>query len=68
MEQLVAQVSEKIGVPADKAKQAVETVLNFLKQKLPGPLAGQIDKVVGGGGEGAAESVAKGLGDALGQK
>jgi len=27
-------------------------VLGFLKDKLPAPIAGQIDNVVGGGGEG----------------
>lgn len=46
MEELVKQVSERTGLGEDKARQAVETVVNFLKARLPGPLAGQVDSVL----------------------
>ena len=39
MDELVRQVAEKVGVSEDKARVAVETVVNFLKEKLPAPLA-----------------------------
>lgn len=43
MEKIIKMVSEKAGIPEDKAKTAVETVVNYLKEKLPGGMAGQID-------------------------
>jgi hypothetical protein len=52
MDELIKLVTDKVGIPADQAEKAVNIVLGFLKDKLPGPLAGQIDKVVGGEGGG----------------
>ncbi len=52
MDELVKQVTQKAGISEDQARKAVETVLGYLKGKLPGPIAGQIDNVVGGGGGG----------------
>jgi nucleoid DNA-binding protein len=46
MDELVKLVSQKTGLPQDKAKLAVETVLNFLKQKLPATFAGQLDAIL----------------------
>ena len=40
--------SRKVGISAEQAEQAVNTVLGFLKDKLPEPIAGQLDNVVGG--------------------
>ncbi len=51
MDELVKLVSQKTGLPAAQSKQAVETVLGFLKTKLPAPIAGQIDAAVEGGGD-----------------
>ena len=47
MDELVKLVAKKTGLPEDKAKVAVETVVGFLKQKLPAPVASQIDGVLG---------------------
>lgn len=58
MEELIKQVSVKTGISEDQARTAVNTVLGFLKTKLPAPVAGQIDNVIGGG-----EGSAGGLGD-----
>jgi hypothetical protein len=41
-------VTKKVGIPNDKSLQAVDVVLNFLKQKLPPTLAGQLDAVIAG--------------------
>ncbi|MGD8491471.1 MAG: DUF2267 domain-containing protein [Anaerolineae bacterium] len=55
MEDLVELVSKKVGISEQQAQQAVEIVVGFLKDKLPEPLAGQI--------EGALEGNLSGLGD-----
>jgi hypothetical protein len=49
MEELIKQVTAKTGISQDQARSAVTTVLGFLKDKLPAPIAGQLDNVVGGG-------------------
>lgn len=49
MEELIKQVTAKAGISEDQAKSAITTVLGFLKDKLPAPIAGQLDNVVGGG-------------------
>ncbi len=66
MDELIGLVTQKTGISAEHAKTAVDTVLKFLKDKRPGPLAGQLDNVVGGGGGGLADA-AKGLGGLLGK-
>ncbi len=50
MEELIKMVSEKTGLSEEKSKVAIETVLDYLKDKLPAPIAGQIDSVLEGGG------------------
>ena len=67
MDQLVALVVEKTGISEQAARQAVETVLQFLKGRLPAPLAAQIDSVLGGGGADAG-SMLGGLGGLLGKR
>ncbi len=65
MDDLVKQVCEKINVSPEQGKAAVETVVNFLKDKLPEPIASQIENAVNGGGENLGD-VAKGLGGFFG--
>jgi hypothetical protein len=48
MDELVKLVSEKVGINEDQAKQAVDTVVGFLKEKLPEPLAGQLEAALEG--------------------
>jgi len=57
MEELVKLVSEKAGISEDQAKQAVQTVVGYLKQNLPAPIAGQIDGFLASGdvAKGAAQ-------------
>ena len=47
---------------------AVETVVAFLKTKLPAPLASQLDGVIAGGGMPDLGTLAGGLGGLLGKK
>jgi hypothetical protein len=46
MEQLYALVVKKTGLPQDQAKMAVDTVIQFLKSKLPAPIAAEVDTVL----------------------
>jgi len=50
MDELVKRITEKTGISEDQARSAVNTVAAFLKEKLPAPLAGQIDNVLSGAG------------------
>lgn len=68
MQEIVKLVSEKTGIPEAQAKIAVETVVSFLKQKLPAPLASQLDGVIAGGGMPDLGSMAGNLGGLLGKK
>jgi hypothetical protein len=69
MDELVKLVSEKAGIPEESARMAVETVLGFLKERLPAPIAGQIDGLIAGGGAaGGLGGLAQGLGGILGRK
>jgi hypothetical protein len=48
MSDLIKQIVEKTGIPADKAQQVLGVVSNFIKQKFP-QFGGQIDSFLGGG-------------------
>jgi uncharacterized protein (DUF2267 family) len=62
MQELVNLVSEKTGLDKKQSKLAVEVVLDFLKKKLPAPVAAQVDAVLSGKGDlGAAASLVGGL-------
>ncbi len=65
MEELVKLVSQRAGISEGQAKAAVETVVGFLKDKLPAPIAGQIDGLLSGKSPG---DLAQGLGGLLGRK
>lgn len=48
MEALINKVMEKTGLSADQAKGAVESVMEFVKGKLPEGLANKVDSMFGG--------------------
>ena len=52
MEELIKQVSAKAGISEDQARSAVTTVMGFLKDKLPAPIAGQVESAMSGQGGG----------------
>ena len=54
MDEIIKQVQEKTGLPVDKAKDAIEVVINFISDKLPEPVAGQVRGFLDGDGGGAA--------------
>lgn len=65
MDELIKEVSTKTGLSPDQSRAAAEAVINFLKARLPAPIAGQIDAALKGGNMG---DIAKGLGGMLGKK
>ncbi|MGH8729808.1 MAG: hypothetical protein ACREV9_17000 [Burkholderiales bacterium] len=65
MDELINMVAQRTGLAPEKAKTAVDTVVGFLKDKLPAPLAGQIDSALSGGATGLGDA-AKNLGGKFG--
>jgi uncharacterized protein (DUF2267 family) len=63
MDELVKLIVKKTGISEDQAKQAIGVVVDFLKQRLPAPIAAQVDGVLKGGG---LPDVSKGLGGLFG--
>ena len=49
MNELIAQVTQKAGISSEQASTAVQTVMTFLKEKLPAGIGSQLDGLVGGG-------------------
>jgi len=50
MDELIKLVAKKAGIPEAQAKTAVNTVITFLKERLPAPIAAQIDAILAGTG------------------
>lgn len=50
MDELVKRITEKTGISEDQARSAISTVSGFLKEKLPAPIAGQVDNILSGAG------------------
>jgi len=59
MDELVKAVVEQTGLPEAQAKKAADAVIKFLKDKLPAPLASQVDAAL------ERPDVAKGAEDLL---
>lgn len=66
MDELVALVVKKTGLPKETAQTAVKVVLDYLKKKLPAPVGASIDTFLSGKGQVAA--AADVLGGLLGGK
>jgi len=69
MEELIKQVTSKAGISEEQARTAVTTVLGFIKDKLPAPIAGQVESALtgeGGGIGGTLGNIASKAGGLLG--
>mgnify|MGYP005845086035 CR=1 FL=1 len=62
--ELIRLVSERTGLPPETAKTAVDTVIGYLKERLPAPIASQIDGLLSSGG--SQGGLPGGLGDIFG--
>jgi hypothetical protein len=56
VEELVKRVSEKAGINAEQAQKAVTSVLDFIKEKVPG-IGGQIESLMQGNVSGAVGDI-----------
>lgn len=65
MDQLIQMVQDRAGIDASQARSAADTVIGFLKDKLPAPVAGQIDGLLSG--EASAASPMDKVGGMLGR-
>ena len=50
MDELVDLIVEKTGIPEATAEKVVEVVLDFLKKKLPAPIADSLENLLEGDG------------------
>lgn len=70
MNEIIQRLIEKTGLPEDKAMVAVETVVGFLKEKLPSSVGSQIDGLISGESDMMDKlgGMAAGLGGMFGKK
>lgn len=66
MDELIKQIVAKTGISEDQARTAVQTVAAYLKERLPAPVAGQVDAVLSGGSTNLGD-VGKNLGGIFGR-
>lgn len=52
MNELINLVVQRTGLSPEQAQQAVSAVMDFLKKKLPAPIASHIDSLLSGGAAG----------------
>lgn len=67
MEQLIKMVADKTGISEAQATTAVNTVVGFLKDKMPAGLGSQLDSLMKGG-TGSMTDMADSLKDKIGDK
>lgn len=65
MNELIEQLKSRVGLDDAKAHSAAETVIGFLKQRLPQPIASQLDSALSGGN---VEGIADKLGGIMGKR
>ena len=56
MEELIKMVTQKVGISESQAKSAVETVVSFLKDKMPG-IGNQVESFIKGNAGSAGNMV-----------
>lgn len=63
IDELVQQIAARANIPPDKAMQAARTAIEFLDDRLPPPVKGNLDRLLGEGGGGGGPD----LGDVAGK-
>jgi hypothetical protein len=66
MNELVQMVQQKTGLSQDMAQKVVDTVVGYLKTKLPAPLSSGLDELMGAGAGSDASGDAAGATDEAG--
>lgn len=70
MENIIKTISEKSDISEAQAKLAVETLVTFLKNKMPGGIGGQVEtflKLGSGTTEGLGEKVKEKISNVMGK-
>lgn len=69
MQELIKQLTEKVGINPEQAQGAIDTVLGFVKDKLPAGMGDQLDGIMSGNASGfdlsSLGDIAGGLGDKI---
>ncbi len=52
MEELIKMITQKVGISETQAHSAVDTVVSFLKDKMPAGIGGQVESFLKGGSPG----------------
>jgi len=66
MKELIDLLKSRVGLDDEKSQSAAQNVIDFMKQRLPGPVATQTDSFLGEGGiQGGKEMVSEKLGGIL---
>lgn len=65
-DELIKMVQERTGISKDQADSAIDTVVGFLKERLPGPAAGMIDSALSGDTSSLGEQAKGMLGGLMG--
>jgi hypothetical protein len=60
MQELIKMITQKVGISESQAKSAVDTVVSFLKDKMPGGIGSQVESFINGSGS-SVGSVVDGL-------
>jgi hypothetical protein len=64
MNELIQRLTDKAGLSQEQAASAMQIVLGLVKEKLPAPVAMQVESILTGGAEGG--TAPGGIGGALG--
>ncbi|MBE7176408.1 MAG: hypothetical protein INR69_08405 [Mucilaginibacter polytrichastri] len=66
MNELIKRITEKTGISEEQASQAIQTVVTFLKSKLPGGLGEHLDQFIAPGDPKNEGEKGNSLGDPFG--
>lgn len=70
MENIIKTIAEKSGITETQAKLATETLISFLKNKMPGGIGGQVEtflKLGSGSTEGIGEKIKEKISNVMGK-
>ena len=67
MNEIIQRLIARTGLSEEQAASAVQIVAAFLKEKLPAPLAGQVDAVLAGGDAGSLGALGSAVGGLFGK-
>ena len=68
VDQLIEQITQRTGITEAQARDAVQMVAAFLKEKLPAPVAAQVDGLLGGQHDDTIKQALGGLGGLFGKQ